>query len=503
MKTIFFLIATIFCTDFIFAANFSNREIENEIKSFHENSATYMNKLAPKKGAINKTKFTDKEINSNDFITKKIKFRKSYFNINANPKNLKSLNVEPKHNDRVQNLVENPIIITSLTETDKYREGKVAVQPWSDDYWPIYQGVLGKRYVDQDFEYLSKWNEFFDFIVEKPAYKIYQEKNLVEIDNLSPAEKYDLLMDNQTYMLTRYSWSQGKQYFDAKGEVEAWMGICHGWAPAAYMLERPLKKVTLMSHDNVTPITFYPSDIKALASLLWANTQTPTRFVGGRCNNKEPEQNEAGRVTDDTCFDTNPATWHLSVINQVGVLKRSFVIDATYDYEVWNQPVSSYNFIYFNPESNLTVDKVEDAIINIEDYSKDKFKEFRSPRAKKVIGVAMQLNYLVETSPTHSDTDDETLDDISTVIYIYDLEIDENGEIIGGEWYNNTHPDFLWTPTQDSKALSHGDFAILSEPLLDGKTAIPNSWKRYLQIAAQSGQPLAKIIDSLIKLSRE
>ena len=44
------------------------------------------------------------------------------------------------------------------------------------------------------------------------------------------------------------------------------MGICHGWAPAAFMVQRPTKMVEVLAADGKTKIKFYPSDIKALAN---------------------------------------------------------------------------------------------------------------------------------------------------------------------------------------------------------------------------------------------
>ena len=51
---------------------------------------------------------------------------------------------------------------------------------------------------------------------------------------LSPAEKYDLLVGDANYGLTKQMWNAGKGYHDRYGSVESWMGYCHGWAPAAY-----------------------------------------------------------------------------------------------------------------------------------------------------------------------------------------------------------------------------------------------------------------------------
>ena len=45
------------------------------------------------------------------------------------------------------------------------------------------------------------------------------------------------------------------------------MGICHGWAPAAYMLPRPRNTVRVRDFSGNHEITFYPSDIATLIEL--------------------------------------------------------------------------------------------------------------------------------------------------------------------------------------------------------------------------------------------
>ena len=51
-------------------------------------------------------------------------------------------------------------------------------------------------------------------------------------------------------------WSEGKQYWERYGSVETWMGICHGWAAASFMMDRPQKKVTLKAYDGKTDLIF-------------------------------------------------------------------------------------------------------------------------------------------------------------------------------------------------------------------------------------------------------
>ena len=51
-------------------------------------------------------------------------------------------------------------------------------------------------------------------------------------------------------------------------------------------------------------------------------------------------------------------------------------------------------------------------------------------------------------------------------IYSYDLELNAEKEIIGGEWYGNRHPDFLWTPVKGPRARGRG--AALLIQIQDG-----------------------------------
>jgi len=380
-------------------------------------------------------------------------------------------------------------------------EAQLAETPWSDDYWAIYKGMLGARYADPDFPESRDWKENADYIVANPAADIIETRSATRINRLSPAEKYDALVGDSEGSLTQAMWMSGKRYYDASGEVETWMGLCHGWAPAAYMLPRPTRAITALTPDNI-PIKFYPSDIKALATLLWSNAASRVKFIGGRCNDKDPEADEeTGRVTSERCFDTNPATWHLALVNQIGVSKRSFILDATFDYEVWNQPIYSYSYTYFNPQTREAATSLADAKVAMDDYTNDKFKRFRSERARSVVGISMTVTYVVETWPRQTEEDSADNDAVQEVIYEYDLELNENDEIIGGEWYRNRHPDFLWTPGQDRQAQTRfesqasGDWDSLRRP-------IPEGWRSAAsEASSQQKAPLAKLVEQLIEFA--
>jgi hypothetical protein len=474
----------------------SNEFIEKQLRAFSQDPNGY------RKRPIHKSKpnvryFSKDEIQNNQYVTIKRKLRKNL--IRPQTKS------EIRNNDRAENLVDNRNIIRTLNvmQEKNLLVGEVTQNPWSDDYWGIYKGQLGARYANLDFDFLGEWKEAYDYVTLHDANSIYESQMASQIDLLSPSEKYDLLIGAKNFHLTKRMWETGRRYYERSGQVEAWMGLCHGWAVASYMMPRALKKVTVKAFDGRQNITFYPADIKALATLLWANTRTNTRFIGGRCNDQDPAHDIHDRTLKQDCFDTNPGTWHLSVVNQIGVNKRSFVMDATYDYEVWNQPLINYQYRYFNPLGQEATDNLQEAMIDINQYKDDPFKKFRSREAKFIVGISMQVTYGVESTPMQKDFETPEDDRFSEAYYMYDLELNEKGEIIGGEWYHNNHPDFLWSAPLGTRALTSADHYILSQKNWDGKSPLSKQWKELAVQSATQGQPLAKIVESLIELSRE
>ena len=403
-------------------------------------------------------------------------------------------------NDRPQDLVDNFVHdrLDSI-ESAGLMAAALSETPWSDDYWGIYKGLIACRYADPAFPASLDWKVNFDYVRMNDAQSILASGDPGAIDLLSPAEKYDALVGDAYGTLTRQMWNEGRYYYNTSGTVESWMGICHGWAPAAYMLPRPTGTVTVQAADG-TPLTFYPSDIKALATLLWANVPAPTRFVGGRCNDQNPTTDPVtGRVISAQCFDTNPATWLLSVVNQIGVSQRSLVLDATYDYQVWNQPMYSYEYVYFNPAQMVYTADLSSATVARGSFQ-DPFDAYRSPAAAYITGIAMRVGYVVETAPSHRPDDSPAYDSVQYVDYLFDIEQDASGRVIGGEWYSNAHPDFLWTPTPTASAVTRYDY-MATGGWWPGYP-LPQSWQVAAQYASQADRaPLAAIVEHLIRFA--
>ncbi|MBL7714820.1 MAG: hypothetical protein JNL01_05085 [Bdellovibrionales bacterium] len=379
------------------------------------------------------------------------------------------------------------------------QKAKLAQQPWSDSYWPIYKGSLAVRFNDPEFPDSIDWKENVDFL----AGRIGQGP----VENLSPAEKYDLLVGDTSFSLTRRMLEEGRPYYERSKEVEPWMGYCHGWAPASFMEKRPRHKVDVLSYDGSQVIPFVPSDIKALATLLWAKGQSKTtRFIGRRCNTASPPRDRLGRALQQECLDTNAGTWHLSVVNQIGGAGRTFVMDATRDFEVWNHPVLGYSYSYFNPVTGKDTASLAEAKIARTAFSSDPRKGFRAQGSTHVVGIKMDVTYLVETFPSDRVLDSEKYDASRTIGYRYELELDSDGRIIGGEWLSEVQPDFLWTESKRSVPKTLGDQTLDSQ--WDRATwnagnqeKIPSTWKAAAIQSSRVGQPLRRIVRSLIESS--
>ena len=478
-----------------------SKKIQAQLKAFRENPreamSQYPEKIIQQDEMAFGTAFSIDDIENKRYLEARTALRKTISETNTLTESLPPIEsvehvVDAFKFNRLQTLHE-----------EKLTQAKLPKNPWSDDYWAICQGVLGKRYSNPYHSSSANWQENKDYIDNNPAITVLQNTNLERINALSPSEKYDALIGDPQARLTKAMWAEGEIQQQQSNGVETWRGISHGWALAAYQLPRPQTSVTLITPDGHTPIIFYPSDIKALATLLWAKYPPKIHRLGVTCNNEETEKSiRSGDNVSEKCFGLNPAVWHLTVVHQLGVSQQSFIVDAYYDYEIWNQPALSYEYTYFNLNTDQITENIEEAMLPLKGYENDPFKQHRNSKTKHIIGIAMAFDYMVETLPKAEDNNTADKDAIHRVHYYYDLELDDAGVIIGGEWHTNYHPDFLWTSVQHEKAVS--DFeeqAVESWAIRD--TALPFSWQEAAKQATQQQHvPLAKIIDQLLIFSR-
>lgn len=346
-------------------------------------------------------------------------------------------------------------LIMNVRELDAQglQRGSAGESIWSGDYWPLRYGGLA-------LEYKNGWSHpVASFFSWKNNRKRFEKKwNKQDPRNLTPAqqaeltaaEKFDLLLGDYDLTLSRAMWDVAQEADTQTGGIKMWEGVCHGWATAAIQAPRPVKSVVVKSADGKYDLKFNPHDIKGLASWLWANSliQDGTKFAGKRCNNRNRNFDPVTGMSDDpACNGVDPALFHLTLANLMGVRKESFVMNKNNDLQVWNQPIHSYRAKWFNVETGYegTLDK---AIMAADKLENDVRKEFRAPETKYVVGVNLELKYVRETKPNRNSVDSPAYDKIKTMEYMYDLELDEALNVVGGQWRNFR---------TDGKAIDHAE----------------------------------------------
>ena len=248
-------------------------------------------------------------------------------------------------------------------------------KPWTGDYWATWKGGITYRwFTDKDFR-----ENIPDYKATCPndskdrarfGYKLLDMDNIPKSFNLaclSPAEKFDLFMEDRNWTLTKIERQRtrilktvkGSGVYDKNYEIQKWEGLCHAWAPLTYSFEEP--KSILIKNYKGRQIPFGSSDFKALMAFgvshhdpIIPSLKQKSEFVGRRCSMKQYKKAlDEGRISRnyyirhlvESCEQSvNPAAFHIIITNMVGLRKESFVMDRTWDDEVWNQPVYQYEY---------------------------------------------------------------------------------------------------------------------------------------------------------------
>ena len=104
----------------------------------------------------------------------------------------------------------------------------------------------------------------------------------------------------------------------AVGEDWRWMGHCHGWAPAALAEPEPQHSVLVKKNDR--EILFTEGDIRGLLTKVWADELPYVRSAGYRCEARNVEKDENGRVVDGKICNKSCSNKdsHFDLISQRG-----------------------------------------------------------------------------------------------------------------------------------------------------------------------------------------
>ena len=380
--------------------------------------------------------------------------------------------------------------------------GEVPITPWSGWYWPLSDGGLAARLIDLSMsdhpraESQKRWSETRE--------RILSRLGIGKMEELSPAEKYDLLVGDKKFTLSRSMIRLADQQVE-RDRIAIWKGFCTGWANAAMQMARPVRAVEALSADAKTRVRFTPDDIKALAALLWTTGSFAFRSAGTLCS-EDPVRREPGseRELNPICRDTNPATLHLTLVNQVGGARSSFLIDTDPGAEVWNQPVVSYSYVTYHPITEVE-GPIEISRVRLKEWANDPRREYRATGAQSVIGVKTSLTFVYETLPGALAGGGSTPDELRTAEYFYELELDAFGKIVGGEWTTSLHPDLIWVASPGAFPISWGDRALSQnrdEAEWKKGGALPPSWPSAALQSSERAQPLGRVVQKLFEWAR-
>lgn len=284
-------------------------------------------------------------------------------------------------------------------------EGAAYYNPlsWSGHYWPSKLGGINNRWAD------SRYKE--RYVTTSPTRSEVYRMSQNDIALLSPAEKYDIAMGNYDFPLKREVLSK------ASPRAEEWEGICHGWAVAAINHPEPAA-VSLRNPDNIV-VPFGSADVKALLSYYYANVNAPTTQIGLRCN--------FGQWTGgkrECTEDLNAGAFHIVMTNMLAMKHEAFIMDVDRWKEVWNQPVVGFR-------SRV-----------ISDWQRP--SRGAAARAVSELKFATEIWYVEEDEPSWYPDFGTENQVFAKKEYVYRVEVDANGNIVGGAWESAERPDFIW-----------------------------------------------------------
>lgn len=252
------------------------------------------------------------------------------------------------------------------------------------------------------------------------TYHLYSkdELNKLEqylIDELSPAEKFDILNERYDYPTVI------KERRRTSPDDTSWFGICHGVAPASLNHEEPQTN-TINNRDGIE-LTFYSSDVKALISYYYAQVKKKNgKQIGRRCTKSSSEY--VTRRSKAACEDMDPAAFHILITNFIGKLNKSFIVDIDPWNEVWNHVPNAYDF---------------------DIYEEYKPFDHSTPGTVKVLWIGMKVTYAGAIAPYFDPVIGKEQGYYIENNYQYELDLDKDGYIIGGKWISDLRPDFIWT----------------------------------------------------------
>ena len=140
-----------------------------------------------------------------------------------------------------------------------------------------------------------------------------------------------------------------------------------------------------------------------------------------------------------SCEPLNAGSFHIGLTNTLGLKGESLIFDIEPGLEVWNFVATAFSSRFLSSEAP---------------------QRNSSTRATRRVLVETTVTYAADITPKFNPvlfTEDAYY---INRLYEYYLELDDEDQIVGGEWVSKNGPDFMWL--QD-KAEFRGKWEILNE----------------------------------------
>ncbi|KAG7394538.1 hypothetical protein PHYBOEH_005030 [Phytophthora boehmeriae] len=306
------------------------------------------------------------------------------------------------------------------------------VIPWPSSYWAMYLDGINYRWNPNEPSATEKYANAFGLDANTLMTSVSQDTGILSMASTKTScwSDWDCAGQNDGSTCARRD-GEWQGYC-----IPSWYGICHAWAPAAILEPEPNCAI---EHNGVT---FHPMDIKALLSEVYDGANIGTIFTGARFNGPDSDAatDQYGRYTDASHRDLGPGFMHLALTNIIGRFNTSVVMDVKADAEVWNQPIYSYEV---HTQTEMTPSEAASQ------YYGQSIYPFNSA-AQRIMYTETSITWVLES---YEDgglvASGRAASYMNTQSYTYLLELDNDYNILGGEWVGNSnsdHPDFLWFP---------------------------------------------------------
>ncbi len=178
----------------------------------------------------------------------------------------------------------------------------------------------------------------------------------------SPADRFDEFwgLGSATYDWEKKEHTCSHLKGDQKKSCEGWWGHCNAWAGAAVKEAEPRKSIEALSPVTKKKHTLSVADQKGLLTEAYMSvnslfagqtdksTETSTSWIHDKDNKSSQNWIGYGLTTYDAFWDVTPRAFFHIFTNYIGLNRMGVVIDRFTGDQVWNQPVVAYRLLPLN-----------------------------------------------------------------------------------------------------------------------------------------------------------